>query len=193
VKGLRRAQSGIGDAQLFVRYSGYQWDAPGKTFRIAPFVGTTLATGKDDARDAVGTLPPEVQLGTGNSAVFGGVVMSYNSLDWSAESQISFQNNNTVGGADVGDLVKFDTSLQYRLLPRKLGIDSTHFINGVIELNIANQNKNRRNNQAVNNSGGTQVFVAPEIQYITQRWIPESSLQIPVSGNRNALRTDLIA
>jgi len=34
---------------------------PAKHFELLRlFVGTTLATGKDDARDAVGTLPPEV-------------------------------------------------------------------------------------------------------------------------------------
>jgi hypothetical protein len=45
------------------------------------------------------------------------------------------------------------------------------------------------------NSGGTRLFLAPGLQYVTKRWIAEAAVQIPVSQNLNgtALENDYIA
>ena len=67
VAGMRqnRSASGLGDFSFFGRYTVYQNDQPGRTFRVAPFVGVKAPTGKDAETDALGRLPPSVQPGSG--------------------------------------------------------------------------------------------------------------------------------
>jgi hypothetical protein len=80
--GLRvaRGDEGIGDLTLIGRYTSYVTDAPGRTFRVAPFLGAKAPTGRDDARDGLGRLPPAVQPGSGSWDFLGGVVATYQSL-----------------------------------------------------------------------------------------------------------------
>jgi len=53
----KRTTSGFGDARLFARYTVFKQNAPGRTFRIAPFAGIKMPTGKSRVSDALGTLP----------------------------------------------------------------------------------------------------------------------------------------
>ena len=52
---LNTSNSGVGDSQLFVRHTVYKQDKSSTTFRVAPFAGVKLATGKTDAPLALGT------------------------------------------------------------------------------------------------------------------------------------------
>ena len=62
---IGRRASGLGDLSLFGRYTLYQDDQPGRTFRLAPFLGVKAPTGSDDRSDSRGRLPPPVQPGSG--------------------------------------------------------------------------------------------------------------------------------
>src|ERR671919_3202162 len=63
---IERGDTGIGDVRLFGRYTVFQDDAPGRNFRIAPFVRLELPTGDDDEHDGLGGLPQPLQLGSGS-------------------------------------------------------------------------------------------------------------------------------
>ena len=63
---VTRKDSGLGDIRAFARYTAYKKNMPGKTFRIAPFAGVELPTGSNTGTDALGRLPPSVQLGSGS-------------------------------------------------------------------------------------------------------------------------------
>ena len=190
---ITRSTSGFGDARLFGRYTVYRDDAPGRTFRIAPFAGTEMPTGDDDDSDGQGTLPATLQLGSGSWDPFGGVVMTYQTLDYQIDAQASYKINTEANGFEFGDEAQLDASLQYRLRPRELGPGVPGFLYGVLEGNLRYRGKNEIGGIDDPNSGGTTLFLAPGLQYVTKRWIVEAIVQVPIVQDLNgdALEDDL--
>jgi len=172
---------GIGDSKIFGRYTIYQNDFQGGTFRIAPFAGAKLPTNQDN-------------IGTDSWDVFGGLVATYGSVDWEVDGQISYQANRKANSFEEGDIARVDVSLQYRLFPVTLAADTDSFINGVLEANIIHKGRNQTSGVADPNTGGTTIFLVPGLQYATERYILEAGLQIPVIQNLNgtALENDYI-
>lgn len=56
----------------------------------------------------------------------------------------------------------------------------------MIEANLVHTGHDVRNGRIAGNSGGTELFLAPGIQYVTSRWVLEAAVQIPVVRNPNA-------
>lgn len=191
---VTRSTSGFGDLSLFARYTAYQLDRPQQTFRVAPFAGVKTPTGKDDDRDAQGRLPAAVQAGTGSWDYFGGVVASYQTLQYQFDGQLAYRVNTEANGFEAGDVFRLDGSLQYRLYPARLGGGAPAFLYGVIEANLIHQGKDRVAGNADPDSGGTRLFLTPGIQYVGRRWILEGAVQVPVIQDLNgtALENDSI-
>lgn len=191
---FNRDDDGLGDISLFGRYTVYQQDWPGRTLRIAPFAGFKAPTGKDDASDKIGRLPPSVQSGSGSWDAFGGIVTSYQTLGYEVDGQISYRGNGTANIFSAGDQLQLDASIQYRLWPKTLTGDSSGFLYGVLESNVLFRQKNRVNSQTDHNSGGSQWFLTPGLQYVTRRWVIETAVQIPVIQQLNgtALENEFI-
>lgn len=184
---MTRSTNGIGDAQLFARYTVFQKDLPGRNFRIAPFLGLELPTGDDDDRDSFGRLPQPLQLGSGSWDPFGGVIATYQTLDYQVDAQLSYKANTKANGFEFGDEFQFDASLQYRLWPRELGAGVPGFLYGVIETNLLHQAKNEISGTNDPNSGSTKLFLSPGLQYVTKRWILEAIVQLPVVQDLNGM------
>ncbi|MEE8305522.1 MAG: transporter [Candidatus Tectomicrobia bacterium] len=192
--GVKRDSSGFGDARLFARYSLYQRDNPGRTFRVAGFGGIKIPTGDDDETDSLGRLPIPLQSGTGSwDASIGGVI-SYQTLDFGVDTQLSYRANTEANDFEAGDVTRLDASLQYRLWPVKIGSDTASFLYGVLEANIVHSQKDAIFGQSIPDSGGTTVFITPGIQYAAKKWILEAAVQLPVSQNLNgnALENDYV-
>ncbi len=133
---VTRETSGIGDARLFGRYTLFKNNFPGGSFRMAPFAGIELPTGEDDDSDILGALPATFQLGSGSWDPFGGVVATYQTLDYQIDAQISYKINTEANTFQFGDEAHFDASLQYRLWPRQLGGGVPGFLYGIVEANL---------------------------------------------------------
>ena len=176
---VTRDTSGIGDARLFGRYTIYKDNFPGGNFRIAPFAGLELPTGDDNDRDRLGILPAPLQLGSGSWDPFGGVVATYQTLDFQVDSELSTKVNTKANGFEFGDEARFDASLQVRLWPRELTGGVPGFVYGVLETNLIYQGKNEIGGANDGNSGGLTLFLSPGIQYVTRRWILEAIVQVP--------------
>lgn len=176
---------GLGDLTLFGRYTLYQHDLPGKTLRIAGFAGLELPTGEDDKHDALGRLPPSLQLGSGSWDGFAGLVVTWQTLDYQLDGQIAYRQNGEANNFEVGDELRLDASIQYRLWPTELGVGVPGFLYGVLELNVVKQGKNQLAGITDENTGGGTVFLSPGIQYVSRRWIWEAVLQKPVVQNLN--------
>ena len=191
---VTRSANGIGDFTFFGRYTAHQNDQPGRTFRVAPFIGAKAPTGDDSESDAIGTLPPSVQVGSGAWDGFAGVVATYQTLRYQADGQLNYRVNGEANGFEAGDVARIDGSLQYRLKPKTLTTGVPGFLYGVIETNLIYREKNKVNGATDPNSGGTTLFIAPGLQYVTKRWIAEVAVQIPVSQDLNgtALENDYI-
>ncbi len=190
-----RAASGFGDLTMFGRYTVVQHDRPGRNFRVAIFGGVKAPTGEDDANDAFGLLPASVQLGSGSWDPLAGVVLTYQTLKYQVDGQFSYQARNEANNFEAGDVTRLDASWQYRLRPRTFTGGLPNFLYGIIELNLIHQGKNRVNGSTDTNSGGTRLFLAPGVQYVTKRWIAEGAVQLPISQDLNgtALENDYIA
>lgn len=184
---IGRSTRGIGDIQLFGRYTIFQKDMLGRTFRIAPFAGVEIPTGDDDDRDSFGRLPATLQLGSGSWDPFGGVVASYQTLDYQVDAQVSYKANIAANGFEFGDEFRFDASLQYRLWPRELGSGVPGFLYGVLETNLLHQGKNKNGGIKDADSGGTTLFLSPGLQYVTKRWVLEAIVQVPVVQDLNGI------
>lgn len=191
---LTRRHSGLGDLTLLGRYTAYEYNAPGRTFRIAPFFGVKAPTGEDNARDGLGRLPPPVQPGSGSWDALGGAVLTYQTLDFEIDSQVSYKANREANGFRAGNVTALDASLQYRLWPRSLGAGVPAFLYGVLEANLVHSAKDRISGISDSNSGGTTLFITPGLQYVTRKWIVEAGVQIPVSQSLNgaALKNDYV-
>lgn len=194
--GTRRSRgaSGPGDVSLFGRYTVFRRDWPGRTLRIAPFVGLELPTGNDDETDAFGRLPASVQPGSGSWDPFGGVVLTYQTLDFQIDAQASYAAKTEANDFEFGDVARLDASLQYRLWPRELGAGVPGFLYGVLETNLVYRHKNQVGGGDDPNSGGLTVFILPGLQYVAKRWIVEAGIQVPVVQDLNgtALEKDYI-
>ncbi len=181
----KRSDSGMGDARLFARYTVLSRNGPGRSLRIAPFAGIKAPTGKSRVRDGLGLLPVTLQLGTGSWDPFAGVVATWQTLEYQIDAEASYKLNTTANGFRFGDEMRLDASLQYRLWPRQLSAKTSGFLYGVLEGNFLYQEKNRSNGVRLSNSGGTQLFASPGLQYVTRRWIAEAIVQIPVFQDLN--------
>lgn len=191
---IRRSKQGFGDLTLLGRYTAYEYNAPGHTFRIAPFLGVKAPTGEDSARDGLGRLPPPVQPGSGSWDALGGAVLTWQTLDLQIDSQVSYKANRKANDFQAGNVLQIDGSLQYRLWPRSLGAGVPAFLYGVLEANLVHSAKDRIGGTSDPNSGGTTLFITPGLQYVTRKWIVEGGVQIPVSQNLNgtALKNDYV-
>jgi len=182
---ITRQKSGVGDLTLLGRYTAYQYDAPGRTLRIAPFLGVKAPTGEDNARDGFGRLPPPVQPGSGSWDALGGAVVTYQTLDFEIDGQLSYKANREANSFQAGDVAELDASLQYRLWPGSLGSGVPAFLYGVVEANLVHSAKDDSGGIADPNSGGTALFLSPGLQYVTKKWIAEVGVQIPVIQHLN--------
>jgi len=191
---ISRHSSGLGDMSFFLRYTAYQDDAPGKTLRIAPFAGLKTPTGSHREKDRHGLLPPSVQSGSGSWDPYGGVVITYQTLQFQFDGQASYRFNTAADGFEAGDVARLDASLQYRLFPRKLSRGTPGFLYGALETNLIHQAKDRYRGHSNPDSGGTRLFLTPGLQYVTRRWIIEGAIQLPLVQDLNgkALENDYI-
>ncbi len=192
--GPSRSNNGFGDLTVFGRYTLYQKDWTGRTLRVAGVAGLKAPTGSDDESDGLGRLPVGLQLGTGSWDGFVGGVVSYQTLDFGLDAQVSYRKNTEANGFEAGDETRLDVSYQHRLSPSALDIETRSFLYGVVELNTVIRDRHRQSGLSLENSGGTTVFLTPGVQYVTRKIIAEIALQIPVAQNLrgNALENDFV-
>lgn len=191
----RRSVSGPGDLTLLARYTAFQRDEPGATWRLAPIIGVEAPTGDDDDEDALGRLPAPLQLGSGSWDFLAGTVLTRQKLAWQFDLALTYRLNDEANAYEIGDVARLDFSYQKRLLPRTLGPGVPSFLYGVIESNLVGQNRDEVAGAPDPDSGGWTWYLAPGLQYVRKRFILEGAVQIPVVQelHGNALETDFNA
>ncbi len=167
------SEFGFGDAALFARYEVFRSDQPGRTIRVAPYAGVRLPTGRDG------------KTGDGSVDVFGGLIATVASTKWVLDSQLRYDHNREADGFDRGDSTSFETSFQYRLLPRNVTQETKAFVFGVLEFSANHYERNRLGGLTDPNSGGTQIFLTPGLQYSTRRWIADLGVKVPIVNDLN--------
>lgn len=190
--GLRRA-SGLGDIMTVGRYELLARSGPGRTTRGAVIAGLKWPSGRSAESDALGVLPPPVQLGSGSYDPILGTVWTGQWLAFQVDADVSYRRNTNADGFKFGDQLEQNVSLQYRLSPRSLAAERLpNFLYGVLEANTICQAKNETGGVTDGDSGGTQMFLTPGLQWVTRRAVLELAAQLPAAQNLNgtALRTN---
>ena len=180
ISGLSSDTFGLGDAVLFSRYEIFRHDNRGATTRIAPLFGIRVPTGEDG------------QTGDGSVDIFGGLIATVATTKFNFGSQLVYTANREADGVEAGDTIAFDASLQYRLWPQKLSAETRGFLFGVLEGNITRQDDTRFGGVTNPETSGTSFSLSPGVQYVTQRWIVDLAVTLPVadSFSNNSVRPD---
>ncbi len=191
---IERAVSGLADARGFLRYTVYQKDDHGATFRVAPFAGAKVPTGSTDAFDDMGELPRPLQLGSGSWDPFIGAVLTRQTFSWQVDATISYQFNNSADRFLFGDEARLDVASKVRLLPRLLGDGLPSFLYANLESNLIWRGRNRIDGIDDIDSGGTVWYLDPGLQFVSRRIVLETAIQLPVVQDLNgaALETNFI-
>lgn len=190
---ITRDTDGLGDIQTLLKYRVFTKDKPGKTHRLGVFGGLEWPTGDDDESDRLGRLPQPLQAGSGSYDPILGLVWTTQTLSWEIDADLGYQFNTEANDFQFGDVIFYNVSYQHRLWPRELpeeGVPS--FVYGVVEAIGAYAAENDVNGRTDHDSGGHTVFLSPGLQWVSQRWVVEGAIQLPViqALNGDALEAD---
>ena len=159
--------SGLGDVELGGRWSAWRAVQVGarRVQELAFSAGTTLPTGRKDARDGGALIDPHGQLGAGGFGPFAGIHYRLESGDWTGFASASWRVRTEARYFDgtrykFGDAALWSLHAQYQASRRwvlDLGLDGRHALAdrstdeaGVVE-------------PRVGNTGGTVLAAAPGV------------------------------
>jgi hypothetical protein len=163
---FEEAHDGFGDLTFLLKYRFWQKDPrPQETLRWAGLGGLNIRSGDSDfSSDSY-------------DPIVGTVFTWQRDRGW-FDADLLYQFN-TGGGKDRHDALRYDLSYSYRLFPAVYERDNVYELDAVAELNARYMT-----------SGSHQVFLSPGLQFITKRWILETSVQLPVIQDLNGPETD---
>jgi len=189
-----RSDTGIGDLRLWSRVTLWTDDRQAETRRIAGIVGLEVPTGDHDERDGLGRLPRPLQLGSGSWDPFAGAVFTWQRLAGELDVSTTYQRFTEHDGFRFGDLWRLDAAYYHRVYPRELRGGVPSFLYLGVESNLSWQDRNEIDDRDDTDSGGTSWFISPGVQYVTQRWVAEAAVQIPLVQDLHgdALETDVV-
>lgn len=172
--GIETDSFGLGDATLFSRYEVFRRDSRGRTVRLAPLAGIRLPTGETG------------ETSDGSTDVFGGLVATFATTKINIGSQLVYTLNGEANGFEAGDTVALDAALQYRAWNGDLGGSTPAFVFAGIEGNITSQTSARLDGLLAPDSGGESATLSPGLQLVTERWIADIAVTIPIADNFNS-------
>lgn len=153
---IEQAHDGVGDITLITKYRFWENDPrPQETLRWAALGGLNLRSGDSDfSSDSYDPLVGTVFTWQRNRGWF--------------DADLVYQFN-TGGGEFRHDTLRYDVAYSYRIYPEVYQDENVWEIDLVGELN-----------GRYTTDGSHEVFLSPGLQVITERWIVETSIQLPV-------------
>lgn len=170
--------SGAGDASVFTRYELFARNGVGQTLRVAPFAGVRLPTGR------------EGETGDGSTDLFGGIVVTLATTRWGLDSQLRYDLNRENDGRQAGNVLRAESSFQYRLAPVTTSSQGENFLFGVIELSASRAERTTVGGNTIDDSGGTQFSVTPGLQWARSRLMFDLGFTFPAGGNLNGAQPE---
>jgi len=171
IDGVSSDSFGLGDATLFSRYEIYRKDGRGTTTRLAPLIGVRVPTGKTG------------ETSDGSTDIFSGLIATIATTQYNLGGQVVYTENGEANDFEAGNTLAFDASIQYRVWNSAADANSPSFLFGVIEGNITRQGNSRFEDVETPNTNGTRFSISPGLQYVTQRWIADVALTIPITDS----------
>ena len=158
---------GFGDTLIEGRYTIFQQDSIGSTFRIAPYIGVSAPTGMDDANPE---LSRAGQPGTGAWASRDALTASYQTLFWNAGAEVGYQANENADGYRFGNTFYADAGFHYLLWPTNLEGDVPAELYASLEANYTSQTANRASGAKVAGTGGQLLLLDPGLIYTRRKY-----------------------
>jgi hypothetical protein len=153
---IEAAHDGIGDLTLLVKYRFWQKDTrPRETYRWAALAGLNIRSGDSDFTSD--SYDPIV-----------GAVFTWRRDRNLLDADLIYQLN-TGGGDSRHDTLRYDLAYSYQFAPAVYDPDYNYEWNAVAEIN-----------GRYTADGSHEVFLSPGLQYVTERWALEASIQLPV-------------
>ncbi len=165
--------SGLGDPTFLLRQTVLHYDAPRTTSRLALIAGVAPDWGATAVR-------------AGGTGYLAGAVYTLQKERWEFDADSLYRRSNSKNGFRPGDFLSYDVAVQWRLSPAawpETGVPAQW--NLVLEFNGTTEERARQGGAGIADSGGTILRLSPGLQYVTQRFIFEASLLIPVVRNLN--------
>lgn len=163
----RVAAVGLGDTLLEARYTVYQQDGVGSTFRIAPYIGVSIPTGMDAANT---DLSRAAQPGTGAWASRDALTASWQTLFWNGGAEVGYQANTAAAGYRFGNIFYADVGFHYLLWPRNLEGNVPAELYASLESNFSSIGANRTGGTAISGTASDLLLVDPGLIYTTPRY-----------------------
>ena len=158
---VERAHDGIGDLTLLAKYRFWKSEPrPQETLRWAALGGVNLRSGDSDFSSD--SYDPIV-----------GTVFTWRRDRGGFDADLVYQFN-TGSGEFRHDTLRYDVSYAHRVWPEVYDMENVWEFNVVGELN-----------GRYSTDGSHEVFLSPGMQFITERWILEASIQLPVIQKLN--------
>ncbi len=175
--------NGFGDLTFLLRQTVYARDAVQRTSRLGLIGGLEIPVGSEDFSSH------------STDFVLGGVYTLQTGRH-EFDADLLYNVNTEARDLDLGEELQYDLAYELRLFPwqwPERGTPSQLY--AVIEANGRSIERARSNGMELDDTGGTVVFLSPGIQWVTQRIIYETSLQVPVIQNLNGsqVETDFVA
>ncbi len=153
---FEEAHDGLGDITVLAKYRFWQKDlGPGRTLRWAALGGLNIRSGDSDFTSD--SYDPIL-----------GAVFTWRGGRHRLDADLIYRFN-TGTGRFRHDALRYDFSHSFRIFPVTFKADQTFELDTVAELNGM---------YATN--GSHEVFLSPGLQFITERWTFETSIQLPV-------------
>lgn len=185
---ITRKTTGFGDLTILGKYRFFTYDKPVETYRASLIAGIKFPTGNSQKKDAFGEIPRPIQLGTGSWDFFGGGVFTWQTIKQELDIAVLYKTKTKARGFRFGDSFFHDISYQLRIHPWEFPEEMKtvpSFLNIVIEANGIFIRKNKDQNVTIQDSGGYILFISPGLQYVTKRFIIETSIQLPAIQRLN--------
>lgn len=153
---IEQAHDGLGDITFKLKYRFWQKDlGPGDTMRWAVLGGLNIRSGDSDfSSDSYDPLVGTVFSFRRGRAIF--------------DADLVYQFN-TGRGKFRHDTLRYDVSVAYRLLTGTTQRDMAYELDAVAELN-----------GRYTTNGAHELYLSPGLQFITERWALEASVQLPI-------------
>jgi len=155
---------------------------------VALSVGIKIPTGRTQSREDDGSVfETEFQPGSGSTDLLFGAAIgkTYGAWSFNADAEYTLASNGSQD-TDLGDTVKLGGAVSYGW---KLNGGSGISLAG--ELLYQDQQRETIGGEADENSGGTQLFVAPGIRYSSgKNWGVFGSVAFPIDEDLNGVQND---
>jgi len=176
---FNESTSGIGDLQIFGRYTFISKNKTGEMVRMALISGMEFPTGVTDKKANGELLPRPLQPGTGSWNPFSGLVITRHTLAWHFDMAITYTRNTEDDNFKMGDELLVSISNTYRVIPWKMKMQGG-FTFGMIEQNIRWSGNNQIDDITQKNTNTFSWSVLPGLQYIRKKLTLEAGVDIPV-------------